>query len=307
MTSALNLRRVDALDYRRNHAVASWRRDGHSVQLRTPPQQGCFITFWAQCEQERWQGMIDPYQWLSALWSDQGLLDPSLCTDDEIMALFSAVTKPVQLPPGMLDYTRLFDIELIRGDTLIQSQKLPCLNSEYGDVWLLNVPVMGSSTPQPLQPWVLELSLPLRAVIGATQLSLRDYQRLGAGDVLFVSAQSHQLLLADRCIGQFTFIEGGLQMQLTEQNIEQNTEQPTTTREVSALLVTLEFVLDERTLSVQDLNQLLERQVLALTPEANTHVELRVSGKCIAKGELVQLEDRLGVELSEVYRGNADE
>jgi len=42
--------------------------------------------------------------------------------------------------------------------------------------------------------------------------------------------------------------------------------------------------------------------VLPLAPAVIHCVEVRVNGQLLALGELVQLEDRLGVELHEVYQ-----
>lgn len=76
---------------------------------------------------------------------------------------------------------------------------------------------------------------------------------------------------------------------------------------LSELPVKLEFVLGELTLSLAALNAFIEGQVLPLESTALSNVEVRVAGKCIAVGELVQLGDRLGVELREVGRGTGNE
>ncbi|MNH45851.1 type III secretion system protein SpaO [compost metagenome] len=76
---------------------------------------------------------------------------------------------------------------------------------------------------------------------------------------------------------------------------------------LSELPVKLEFVLGELTLSMATLNACIEGQVLPLESTAVSNVEVRVAGKCIAVGELVQLGDRLGVELREVGRGIGNE
>jgi flagellar motor switch/type III secretory pathway protein FliN len=47
--------------------------------------------------------------------------------------------------------------------------------------------------------------------------------------------------------------------------------------------------------------------VLPLSLEAAGRVEVRAGGQRIATGELVQLDDRLGVELCDIYRGSGNE
>ena len=64
----------------------------------------------------------------------------------------------------------------------------------------------------------------------------------------------------------------------------------------------LEILLQEQLISRKRLAAFAVGKVLPLTPEVIRCVEVRVNGQLMALGELVQLEDRLGVELQEVYQ-----
>ncbi|GEM_PF-490018 len=63
----------------------------------------------------------------------------------------------------------------------------------------------------------------------------------------------------------------------------------------------LEILLQEQLISRRRLAKFAPGKVLPLMPEIIHCVEVRVNGQLLALGELVQLEDRLGVELHEVY------
>jgi type III secretion protein Q len=63
----------------------------------------------------------------------------------------------------------------------------------------------------------------------------------------------------------------------------------------------LEILLQERLVGRRHLSAFVPGKILPLAPAASDCVEIRVNGKLLALGELVQLEDRLGVELHEVY------
>lgn len=65
------------------------------------------------------------------------------------------------------------------------------------------------------------------------------------------------------------------------------------------LPLTLEFILQRRYLSLGEIQQFRQGKVLELDPEGEKHIEIRANGHLLALGELVQLEDRLGVELME--------
>ncbi|KRP75270.1 MULTISPECIES: FliM/FliN family flagellar motor switch protein [Pseudomonas] len=64
----------------------------------------------------------------------------------------------------------------------------------------------------------------------------------------------------------------------------------------------LEILLQEQLISRKRLAAFAPGKVLPLDPGATRCVEVRVNGQLMALGELVQLEDRLGVELQETYQ-----
>ncbi|MBT9431171.1 FliM/FliN family flagellar motor switch protein [Candidatus Sodalis endolongispinus] len=70
------------------------------------------------------------------------------------------------------------------------------------------------------------------------------------------------------------------------------------------LPLTLEFILQRRYLSLGEIQQFRQGKVLKLDPEGEKHIEIRANGHLLALGELVQLEDRLGVELMELSLDN---
>jgi type III secretion protein Q len=302
VTSTLLLRCVAPLDYERRHAVARWQREGHPVQLSQPSPQARYLTFWAQGCHGLWQGMIGAREWLHAVapqWS-QWLLQEG--TGQEVLDLFSAVSRPVEVAPELLDYQRLFAFELIQGEAL-QGACLPCIATPQSDVWVMEGPSQRKEASRPLQAWLQAVPQALRIVLGNSELARLPYRQLAMGDVLIIAEQTRQLFMADLCIGQFTFVKEGLRMQLTPpDNLS-----PAAPGVLSALPVKLEFVLGELTLSLAALNAFIEGQVLPLESTAASNVEVRVAGKCIAVGELVQLGDRLGVELREVGRGMGNE
>lgn len=69
----------------------------------------------------------------------------------------------------------------------------------------------------------------------------------------------------------------------------------------------MEILLQEQLVSFRRLSAFAPGKVLPLAPGINHCVEVRVNGQLLALGELVQLEDRLGVELHEVYRKGASD
>ncbi|HDS1817667.1 TPA: FliM/FliN family flagellar motor switch protein [Pseudomonas putida] len=302
MTSTLSLRRVALLDYEQRQAVARWQREGHPVRLSQPLPQRRYIAFWAQGCHGIWQGMIGAREWVQAVgpqWS-QWLHQEG--AGQEILDLFSAVSRPIQIAPDLLDYQRLFEFRLIQGAAL-QGACLPCIRTPQSDVWVMEGPSQRKAPSRPLRAWLQAVPQVLRIVLGNSELARLPSRQLARGDVLVIAEQTRQLFMADLCIGQFTFVKQGLHMKLTPPD----NPSPSAPSVLFELPVKLEFVLGELNLSMATLNELIEGQVLPLQATAASNVEVRVGGKCIAVGELVQLGDRLGVELREVGRGIGNE
>ncbi|RKS28780.1 ATP synthase alpha/beta subunit-like protein [Pseudomonas sp. WPR_5_2] len=105
----------------------------------------------------------------------------------------------------------------------------------------------------------------------------------------------HQCWLADRCLGVFTFHEKGIHMQSTMVEANQQ-DTPDPGIDLGSLSVRLEFVLASQQIDLASLSQIIEGQLIPLADDAAHHVEIRANGKCVARGELVQLEEQLGVE-----------
>ena len=119
-----------------------------------------------------------------------------------------------------------------------------------------------------MQPWLQAVPQVLRVVLGTSDSAPLQSRRLAPGDVLSIAEQTRQLFLADRCIGHFTFIEEGIHMQLTPPDSASLNSADV----LPQLPVKLEFVLSELTLSVAQLNEVIERQVLPLEPATANHI-----------------------------------
>ncbi|MHC8354904.1 FliM/FliN family flagellar motor switch protein [Pseudomonas sp. LB3P81] len=122
------------------------------------------------------------------------------------------------------------------------------------------------------------------------------------------SLPDRRRLLADQCIGVFTFTEEGLHMQSTvaDSNQQAGTDADTQV-ELDALPVRLEFLLATHDIDLGTLSRIIDGQLIPLAADAARHIEVRANGKRVARGELVQLDEQLGVELLEVYRNTGNE
>jgi type III secretion protein Q len=300
--NSLDLRPVDLVEYERRHTVNRWCRKGSSARLRRPPATTSYIAFYAEAEHGDWQGMVDARQWLQRVLPQLQDLLPISCPEPVIAELFAALPRPLEIALDELDYSRLLDVVLVSGSQIEQA-KLPCVSTVHGELWLQCLPPRRQPRALPLYEWVRELEQSLQLVLGTSCLSVARTRRLAPGDVLFITELSQEVFLAGRCVGRFTLTEEGPRMELTA--VDSATQQALD--ELASLPVRLEFILNESTLSLAQLNEFIEGQVLPLDTQAYRCIEVRANGRGIARGELVQLDGRLGVELNEVYRSVCNE
>jgi type III secretion protein Q len=84
------------------------------------------------------------------------------------------------------------------------------------------------------------------------------------------------------------------------------TEQPVSA-DLNHLPVRLEFVLATHDITLGELAAFVTGQAIPLATDAAHRIEVRANGKMVARGELVQLDEQLGVELLEVFRNTLSE
>lgn len=301
---ALTLRRVDASAHARTQAVQRWRRAGEGAGVGRPDRRSGYLRFCARSDEGEWRGLILARDWLEhALPQLRSLLIVE-CPLTSIVELFRAVARPFPLIDE-LPYQSLADIELIE-PTELPTHDLPWLDTAHGRVWLTQLPPPRPAK-SPLQPgsWLSDLPLCLELMLGFSHL---HQVPLGQGDVLRITHRTDRCLLADQCIGVFTFTEEGLHMQSTVADSNQQAgEQADSDVELGALPVRLEFLLATHEIDLGTLSQIIDGQLIPLATDAARHIEVRANGKRVARGELVQLDDQLGVELLEVYRNPLSE
>ncbi|WP_237884972.1 FliM/FliN family flagellar motor switch protein [Pseudomonas sp. PGPR40] len=306
--STLKLRRVDPAAHAGTRSVQRWRGAGHGAGADCLQRLPGYLRFCARSDGGNWHGLIMARDWLQhSLPQLQSLLavEPPVT---RIAGLFRAVPRALLLEPDELHYQALSDVELVDPQQL-PTHPLPWLETSRGRVWVTQLPPLRTVN-EPLDPsaWLSDLPLRLELILGVSHLSHARRIRLKEGDVLRITQRTQHGWLAGRCIGVFTFTEEGLLMQSTVADANQQAAtDPGADVELGALCVRLEFILATHDINLATLSQIVDGQLIPLADNAARHIEVRANGKPVARGELVQLDEQLGVELIEVYRSTLSE
>jgi len=180
-----------------------------------------------------------------------------------------------------------------------------------GRVWLITPPSPTNLIQPAGQVNASALPLTLRLVIGYSTISCKLLKKVAAGDILFINRQANKLICAKATIGSFYRTEEGFMYEdfdeegMMEDEYLLEEEEPE--EEMPRLMhrdkikLNLEFVLQQERLTLDKVESFFQGQILPCRPEAEKNMLITVNGMAIARGELVWLEDRPGVEILEIY------
>lgn len=148
------------------------------------------------------------------------------------------------------------------------------------------------------------LGLPADVCIGSMNLNMSEINGLEAGDILLPQTlnQSHegaQLIVhgGPRLIGRLTDNQFVVEHIMYEEAME--------SMETDQMELPVRFELGEKRLTLGELQTVQVGTVIELDGPDAAAIVVRAAGQVIAKGELVQVGEHLGVRMLEVRRGNA--
>ncbi len=70
------------------------------------------------------------------------------------------------------------------------------------------------------------------------------------------------------------------------------------------LPVTSEFVFGKKIINLYEIDDLIAKRIISLLPESEKNIAIRVNGALTGYGELVEVDDKLGVEIQSWLSGN---
>ncbi|KVZ79487.1 hypothetical protein WL22_03875 [Burkholderia ubonensis] len=299
----LGLRRIDAAERALVRGAAAWRRLGWDAELEMPPRSGVWLQLAdaAGC----WQGWLRPRDWLAHAAPQLAELAVSSGVDALVAQWLDAVEHPLELPMPELAYQRLRLGEPVAADALPQRPLLRVM-APGGPLWLERLPEAEAAAPPPLSG----LRWPLRFVVGDSRVRLALLDRVGRGDVLLIRELAREVRCHDRTLGFYRIVGEDIAMEWQEQqdmegmgDMEDETE---AVHEMGQLPVRLEFVLHRDRLTLGALQDMCRGDLLRLPADAERRVEVRANSALIGRGELVQLDGQLGVEVTEWLGGAGD-
>ncbi|AJP55950.1 hypothetical protein UC34_01005 [Pandoraea vervacti] len=309
----LKLRRIDDDLTRLDAAAQAWRARGWHASLEYLPRMGSWML--VQDTAHTWQGWVEPGMWLEGVAHELASLACSADSEQLAARLFAVTANPLHLPMPELRYDVLDVSAPVDGAALPETMLLKVRAAEC-PVWLTRVPDVRSHLPLDLHGVRFWMNVEL----GRSRARLATLRTVRRGDVLIVRDLRRTLSVAGQVIGAYQHEEGNAMLEtylhddvddtLPDDGYEHAARgarsegygEPAPqamTMPFERLPVELVFVLQRERMTLAELQQMGRTRVLPLHAGAEQRVEVRVNDTLLARGELVQLDGRLGVEVSE--------
>lgn len=310
------LRTVDRAVAQTKMAFGSWKAQGRDVIYRRFNPQATYIVFEACNAKGQWQGAIDAQDWLAYFSPSLAALALSGMDAQQILALFTATPQPFSLNIADLSYDSIH-VQGVRTGEQLTTDPFIWFRAADTYIALLSLPKLDSK--QVSDKWfdaTSSLPLPLQFELGRSIVNLAMLSQVSVGDVLLITEEIPRVKTCGVILGRYLLTEEGITMENIDDEFDDayDDEEETSSfsrseaidskpAALSRVPIKLEFILQEKTLTVAELGQFYQGQLLAFDPASEANIIIRANGVLLAKGELVQLEDRLGVEITTIYSG----
>lgn len=296
----LRLRRVNSQAIHLAAMAERWSGMGLETALARPSRAGRWLPLGD--EQRRWHGWLEHRDCLRRLSPQLAGLASGAASEGWLAELIAASAEPQEWPMPELVCRRLRVGAAVAGDALPAGDMLR-VETPLGELWLDRV----EAPQQASAAWdacLRRLPFPLSFVLGHSRVSLGLLRSVAAGDCLLIQDASAVVACHGQVVGRFQQLDEGITMTWQQEDMAQDEEQAVS--DFQRLPVRVEFVLQRSQMTLEELQSLCQGSVLPLEAEAQRRVEVRANGALLGRGELVQLDGRMGVEL-EQWLGSADD
>lgn len=290
MTRFRRLPQIDETQRQQNEVVQYLAQAGLKVSTAFVHPQQRYLHFRVEVGKQAFEAFIDPQQWLATrLPSLAGLAWPKE-QDTHLLDLFNQSQQAITWQNHWLKDTRTVGLGLktVKADSLIR------LQSAEGDIFCHTVPSALFPTPSSLA-WVDTLPLTINVLLGQQPLAPSLLKKIEVGDVLLLQRYAPLAIYHGHTLFSYSMKQEHI---IVEKTHDQRLSAASTPGiHTESLPLQVEFVLDTLTLTVGEANRIAPGQIFSLSPDAEHNVEIRANGVTVARGELVELEHQLGIQI----------
>ncbi len=285
------------LRYRQYSAL--WQREGFGYAVSELPASDTLLSFTTD---SGWNGVVDVVCWFAEVAPDLAGQASAAWSLAQLVTLFSHSQTPFRHAdlPQVLHCQRIRRVQLLGRERPACCHGFPTAAGEILFCHMATLPQLRGQLPGVALDSV---PLPLALRIGSSWLSYCRFSRLQIGDALLLQYQDKDMLSGAFRLGGFIRFEEGVMFEESRREAAPQPESHTISAQLPAQIpVKLEFILQQKTITFGELAEIYRGAMIGCEPEAEKQIIIRANGLPVASGELVWFNDRLAVEVRQLYQ-----
>lgn len=301
-----HLRQYTSSELTWRHQVQEWQRQGFTINQRISPG-GSLLHFRSD---SGWEGMVDLRSWFAHVMPESSALSRHAWPVEQLEALFVNSDQPIGGLPIELAYQYLDSLGIVES-AVISDSLYSCL-TPHGRVWLYRLPATVTIKKLAGQFSANYLPIDISFSIGYSRISIQLLRKAQQGDVLLIGDEQNRMVAEGVVLGKFIRTEEGLMYEDDGMTCDEFIDNDSAeVQEDSAspsllprdkIMIKINFILQRSRLSVEELESLYQGCVLPCHLEAENNILITANDVPIAKGEMVWIEDRMGIEIKDIYQ-----
>lgn len=303
-----HLRHYSTTEMSGRQQILAWTKQGFEIQRNMSPGE-CLLRFTSDTG---WEGIIDLQSWFASVMPQSAIMSSRCWSVNQLETLFINSKRPLEGLPAELEYQRLESKGNVESTKTVGS--MYSLLSPQGRVWISKMPRATSFINAQERNSLDHVPVDIQFEIGHSAISVALLRQLQQGDLLLIKSSRNLIIHNLAVIGSFFRNEEGFMFEEDNEEMLDGTyeEDESVNSESERLIpcdkisVRLGFVLQQKRVSISQLGSLYQGEVLPCQIDAEKNVIVTANGTAIARGELVWIEDRMGVEIKELYQEASD-
>lgn len=196
-----------------------------------------------------------------------------------------------------------FHLSYVTEPPFSKDTKMICINDVCFCVWLLEFPIESSPVNKKFIKYKLKWNFDF--LIGYTVVNYSLLQHVVVGDVIIIKQKNNIIVCFSESIGTYSNQKDSIVVDKIEMSNNED-EYLNVRGYLKQLPIKLDFSLHSQNFTYDEISRLFEKEILNLPLNAEKKIRIKANGMLIGYGELVEVEDNLGVQIIE-WLGNTND
>ncbi|ENK6892944.1 YscQ/HrcQ family type III secretion apparatus protein [Escherichia albertii] len=280
----------------------NWKASGEDAEMLIPE----INTKWLPVADEhgKWSGWVSLREIF--LLIDHKLAGMAIMPDAErlISEWVQLTEKPLKLNLPELEYQHLCAGQVFDG-VLTHSHSMIKLWTGELNLWVERVATCRYDSFAIINR--SQLSWPVNFIIGISKTTVGLINQIRLKDILLITSRKAYVSIYNRDICELIYPEELMMYDSYENDKDIETNDYGDDVEINSidnLPVKVEFVLESKVFTLREVEALCESKIISVTPENEKNIEIRINGVTAGHGELVEIDNKLGVIINSWLSGS---